>query len=36
MEDHLEEAWRELALPTFNSFAIESRVGWITGLSENL
>lgn len=32
----LEEEWRELALPTFNSFAIESRVGWITGLSENL
>jgi hypothetical protein len=32
----LEEEWRELALPTFNSFAIEARVGWITGLSENL
>ena len=35
-EDRLEVAWRDLALPTFNSFAIESRVGWITGLSDNL
>lgn len=34
--DRLEDAWRELALPSFNSFAIESRVGWINGLSENL
>jgi 3-O-alpha-D-mannopyranosyl-alpha-D-mannopyranose xylosylphosphotransferase len=32
----LEQEWRELALPTFNSFAIESRVGWVTGLSEKL
>jgi 3-O-alpha-D-mannopyranosyl-alpha-D-mannopyranose xylosylphosphotransferase len=35
-EQRLEQAWRELALPSFNSFAIESRVGWITGLNENL
>ena len=35
-ENLLETAWRELALPSFNSFAIESRVGWITGLSETL
>lgn len=35
-EERLEEAWRELALPSFNSFAIESRVGWVTGLGENL
>lgn len=35
-EERLEEAWRELSLPSFNSFAIESRVGWITGLNENL
>jgi len=32
----LEQEWRELALPTFNSFAIESRVGWVKGLSERL
>jgi hypothetical protein len=35
-EETLEQEWRELALPTFNSFAIESRVGWVTGLSEKL
>jgi hypothetical protein len=34
--ESLEQEWRELALPTFNSFAIESRVGWVAGLSENL
>jgi len=32
----LEQEWRELALPTFNSFAIESRVGWVKGLSDRL
>lgn len=31
-----EEAWRREALPTFNSFEIESRVGWIDGLAEEL
>lgn len=35
-KESLEQEWRELALPTFNSFAIESRVGWVNGLSENL
>ncbi|WVF69715.1 hypothetical protein IAT40_004494 [Kwoniella sp. CBS 6097] len=30
-----EEEWKELALPSFNSFAIESRLGWLEGLSEN-
>ena len=34
--DSLEQEWRELALPTFNSFAIESRVGWVKGLHEKL
>jgi len=32
----LEQEWRELALPTFNSFAIESRISWVVGLSEKL
>jgi hypothetical protein len=31
-----EEKWREEAIPSFDSFEIESRVGWISGLSENL
>ena len=35
-EARKEEDWREEVLPNFNSFAIESRVGWIDGLSENL
>ncbi|RSH92244.1 hypothetical protein EHS25_008659 [Saitozyma podzolica] len=30
-----EEKWREEAIPSFDSFEIESRVGWISGLSEN-
>lgn len=30
-----EEYWRSQALPTFNSFAIESRIGWMEGLSPN-
>jgi hypothetical protein len=34
--ESLEQEWRELALPTFNSFAIESRVGWVKGLHEKL
>lgn len=34
---HIDEVeWQAKALPTFNSFEIESRVGWIDGLSENL
>ena len=32
----LEQEWRELALPTFNSFAIESRISWVAGLCEKL
>jgi 3-O-alpha-D-mannopyranosyl-alpha-D-mannopyranose xylosylphosphotransferase len=31
-----EDKWREEAMPSFDSFEIESRVGWISGLSENL
>ena len=31
-----EEEWRKLSIPNFNSFAIESRVGWVNGLSETL
>jgi len=34
--ESLEQEWRELALPTFNSFAIESRVGWVKGLHDKL
>ncbi|OCF45807.1 hypothetical protein I317_00295 [Kwoniella heveanensis CBS 569] len=30
-----EQEWKDLALPSFNSFAIESRLGWLEGLSEN-
>ncbi|WVQ98135.1 hypothetical protein IAU59_005257 [Kwoniella sp. CBS 9459] len=30
-----EAEWKQLALPSFNSFAIESRLGWVEGLSEN-
>ncbi|WVR04699.1 hypothetical protein IAU60_001710 [Kwoniella sp. DSM 27419] len=30
-----EAQWRSQALPNFNSFAIESRLGWVPGLSEN-
>lgn len=33
---NLEEAWQALALPTFNSFAIESRLGFVDGCHENL
>jgi 3-O-alpha-D-mannopyranosyl-alpha-D-mannopyranose xylosylphosphotransferase len=29
-----EEQWIEKALPTFNSMAIESRIGWLPGLAE--
>ena len=36
IERKREEEWREASIPNFNSFAIESRVGWIPGLSENL
>ena len=31
-----EEEWRRFALPSFDSFGIETRIGWIEGLSENL
>ncbi|KLT42962.1 hypothetical protein CC85DRAFT_244958 [Cutaneotrichosporon oleaginosum] len=30
-----EDKWRELSLPTFNSFEIECRVSWVEGLAEN-
>ncbi len=29
-----EQQWKEKALPTFNSMAIESRIGWLPGLAE--
>lgn len=29
-----EEAWRRDALPSFNSMAIESRIGWVWGLAD--
>jgi hypothetical protein len=31
-----EEAWRDTAMPTFNSFAIEERTAWVNGLNEEL
>jgi 3-O-alpha-D-mannopyranosyl-alpha-D-mannopyranose xylosylphosphotransferase len=31
-----EDEWRDMSVPSFNSFAIESRVGWMDGLAENL
>ncbi|WWD21565.1 hypothetical protein CI109_106051 [Kwoniella shandongensis] len=31
----VEQEWKDEALPTFNSFSIESRLAWIDGLSEN-
>lgn len=34
--DEDEVVWRAKALPTFNSFEIETRVGWVDGLSDNL
>lgn len=36
MDWEYESEWREMSVPSFNSFAIESRVGWIDGLAENL
>jgi 3-O-alpha-D-mannopyranosyl-alpha-D-mannopyranose xylosylphosphotransferase len=36
IEDEDEDKWRALSLPTFNSFEIECRVGWVEGLAENL
>ncbi|WWC59528.1 uncharacterized protein I303_102084 [Kwoniella dejecticola CBS 10117] len=30
-----EEEWKQLATPSFNSFAIESRMSWLHGVSEN-
>jgi hypothetical protein len=30
-----EREWRDESLPNFDSFAIESRVGWLEGLSDN-
>ena len=35
-KEDLEEAWQALALPTFNSFAIESRLGFVDNCHENL
>jgi 3-O-alpha-D-mannopyranosyl-alpha-D-mannopyranose xylosylphosphotransferase len=35
-EDELEQEWQDLTLPTFNSFAIESRLGFVDGCHENL
>lgn len=36
MDGEYEQEWRDMSVPSFNSFAIESRVGWIDGLAENL
>jgi len=36
LDDEFEAEWRAVSMPNFNSFAIETRVGWIEGLSENL
>jgi len=33
--DDLEVEWQDLALPTFNSFAIETRLGYVDGCHEN-
>ncbi|WWC86837.1 uncharacterized protein L201_001716 [Kwoniella dendrophila CBS 6074] len=30
-----EEEWKNLSMPNFNSFAIESRMSWLQGVSEN-
>ena len=35
-DDEMEQEWQDLALPTFNSFAIESRLGFVEGCHENL
>jgi 3-O-alpha-D-mannopyranosyl-alpha-D-mannopyranose xylosylphosphotransferase len=35
-ETDLEEEWRQKALPSFNSKAIESRIGWVPGLVSNI
>lgn len=35
-KDDLEESWQALALPNFNSFAIESRLGFVEDCHENL
>jgi 3-O-alpha-D-mannopyranosyl-alpha-D-mannopyranose xylosylphosphotransferase len=29
-----EKAWKDQALPTFNSFAIETQIGWLKGMSD--
>lgn len=34
--DEQEKRWRQTALPNFNSFAIETQIGSMEGLSENL
>lgn len=36
LDFEFEDEWREVSVPSFNSFAIESRVGWMDGLAENL
>ncbi|GMK54374.1 hypothetical protein CspeluHIS016_0109600 [Cutaneotrichosporon spelunceum] len=35
LADEDEDHWRSLSLPSFNSFEIENRVGWVEGLSDN-
>jgi 3-O-alpha-D-mannopyranosyl-alpha-D-mannopyranose xylosylphosphotransferase len=35
-KEDLEESWQGLALPNFNSFAIESRLGYVNDCHENL
>jgi 3-O-alpha-D-mannopyranosyl-alpha-D-mannopyranose xylosylphosphotransferase len=35
-DDEKEQEWQGLALPTFNSFAIETMLGSVAGCDENL
>lgn len=35
-DNEKEQEWQDLALPTFNSFAIESKLGFVDGCDENL
>jgi hypothetical protein len=35
-DEEKEQEWQDLALPTFNSFAIESKLGFVDGCDENL
>jgi len=36
LDREYELEWRFMSVPSFNSFAIESRIGWVDGLNENL